>query len=104
MWTMSQTAGSVSFTTFLAGFYVVKFLVFLHLMQITGLHVPLFDEFARQIAAGWILQPYVAGSWEKFIPHDSPWYFALLSLAGCLVIFVAVIRFLNRRNIVIAKI
>jgi predicted acyltransferase len=98
-WMMSQRAGTLSYTTFAAGFSLAIFTLFYTLCDLFGAQLPILKTFGTNALAAYVLHDLVSNSVQPFFPKDSPMGYACLGLALFCLINWLFLRSLQRQNI-----
>jgi predicted acyltransferase len=99
LWTMSQRAGSVTYTLFGSGVAIVVFAAFRTWeSQFT---VPLFDLFGRHALAAYLIHDMVAGMVKPFVPKDAPGWWVWGGFAIYIAVTWLFVRFLDRQKLVL---
>ncbi len=79
-WMMSQRAGTLSYTTFAAGFSLLVFVVFFVVCDRVGWQWSVFRTFGTNALMAYVLHSLVSNALQPFFPNDSPAWFAYLGL------------------------
>lgn len=98
-WTMSQRAGSVTYTLFGAGFAVLVYQLFRVLSDRLKFNVPVFDQFGRHALAAYIIHDMVAGMVKPFTPRDAPAWYVLSAFAVYFGVSWLFVRYLDRNKL-----
>jgi hypothetical protein len=98
-WTMSQRAGSVTYTLFGAGFAVIVYQLFRVFSDRLKFNVPVFDQFGRHALAAYIIHDMVAGMVKPFTPRDAPAWYVLSAFAVYFGVSWLFVRYLDRNKL-----
>jgi hypothetical protein len=99
-WTMSQRAGSPSYTLFGAGIGMVIFAFMMVVCDGWGFQVGVFRTLGVNALIGYILHDMVNGAVKPFVPNDSPLIYVLASFAVSFGICYLVLRTLEKQRII----
>ena len=97
-WSMSQRAGTVTYTTFAAGFGLWVYAAFLIACDWYGLRWGFLDLLGRHALAGYVIHGMVDGAVSPFVPKDSPWWWVLTGFLIYLGLFTVFLRYLDKNK------
>lgn len=100
-WTMSQRAGSVSYTLFAAGTAAAAFAGFVWLADRRGGRWAYLDLLGRHALAGYIVHAMVADAVKPFVPRDAPGWYVLAAGLVYLGLVTLILRHLDRHRLVL---
>jgi hypothetical protein len=98
-WTMSQRAGSISYTLFGAGFSSVLYLGFRSVCDSDGLRWCYFELLGRHALVVYVAHGMVMDCVKPFVPKDSPLWFVLLGFGVNLLMVTLIVRFFDRHKL-----
>ena len=78
-WMITQRGGSLSYTTFCAGFSLLVYVLFYVVCDIGGWQLGLFRTFGTNALAGYVLHDMISGAVKQFVPGGAPWWYGLTS-------------------------
>lgn len=99
-WMMSQRAGSVTYTTFAAGFALAVYALFRVGCDRYGLSWGYLGLFGRQALAAYVIHDLAGGLVGPFLPRDAPLWYVLAAFGMYLAVVTAFLRYLDRNGIV----
>ena len=99
MWTMNQLAGSVSYTTFGAGFSLLLYAVFVILCDIGPFRLGVFRTFGSNALAAYLIHDFVQRAVAPWVPLDASLWYALLGFGVFFGLTYFLVRYLERREI-----
>ena len=99
-WVMSQRAGSVTYTTFAAGFALAVYAAFRAACDRFGLRWGYLDLFGRQALAAYVIHDLVGDLVRPFVPKDAPPWYVLAAFAVYLAVVTVFLRYLDRNKVV----
>ncbi len=76
-WMITQRGGSLSYTTFCAGFSLLVYVLFYIACDMWGWQVGLFRTFGTNALAGYVLHSIIAGAVKQFLPSAAPWWYGV---------------------------
>jgi hypothetical protein len=97
-WTMSQRAGSVSYTLFGAGFSLLLFAVFRAGADGFGLRWGYLDLFGKHALVAYVAHDLVMGMVKPFVPKDAPAWYVLAGFAIVLAALTLILRYFDRNK------
>ncbi|HET6573724.1 MAG TPA: heparan-alpha-glucosaminide N-acetyltransferase domain-containing protein [Fimbriiglobus sp.] len=97
-WSMSQRAGSVTYTAFAAGFGLWVYAAFLVACDWWGLRWGYLDLLGRHALAGYVIHDLVSGAVKPFVPKDSPAAWVLTGFLVFLGVTTLFLRYLDRNK------
>jgi predicted acyltransferase len=100
-WVMSQRAGSITYTTFAAGFGLAVYALFRWACDVRGWAWGYLDLFGRHALTGYILHQLVEGAVRPFVPKDAPWWYVALACGVYLGVITLFLRHLDRHKLVL---
>ena len=99
-WTMSQRAGSVSYTTFAAGFALAVYAAFRVGCDRLGRRSGYLALLGRQALVVYVVHDLVGGLVGPSLPRDAPLWYVLAAFGVALALVTAFLRYLDRNGIV----
>lgn len=99
IWTMSQRAGSISYTTFGAGFSLMLYALFVRACEAELLPLGVFRTLGSNALAGYILHDLVDNAVKPFVPKDSPLWYVAVGVGVYLAICYACLLYLEKRGV-----
>jgi predicted acyltransferase len=99
-WMMSQRAGSVSYTTFAAGFALAVYALFRVVCDRYGRRWGYLELFGRQALAAYVVHGLVDGLVGPFLPKDAPLWYVLAAFGVYLALITIILRYFDRNGIV----
>lgn len=99
-WMMSQRAGSVTYTTFAAGFALAVYAVFRVACDRYGLRWGYLDLFGRQALAAYVIHGMIDDLVSPFLPKDAPLWYVLAAFGVYLGLITIFLRYLDRNGLV----
>jgi hypothetical protein len=97
-WTMSQRAGSVTYTWFGAGFSLALFALFRLACDGYGLRWSYFDLFGKHALVAYVAHDFVMGMVKPFVPKDAPAWYVLAGFAVVLAALTLILRYFDRNK------
>ncbi len=97
-WSMSQRAGTVTYTAFAAGFGLWVYAAFLVACDGWGLRWGYLDLLGRHALAGYVIHDLVGEAVRPFVPKDSPAWWVLTGFAVFLGIITLFLNYLDRNK------
>lgn len=98
-WTMSQRAGSVTYTLFGAGFALIIFQVFRFISDDWKFTLSIFDLFGRHALATYIIHEMVSECVKPFVPRDAPLWYVLSGFSIYFFITWLFVRYLDKSKL-----
>jgi len=98
-WTMSQRAGSLSYTIFGGGFSMALLALMIVVCDRWGVQIGLFRTFGMNALVGYILHDMVNSVIKPFVPRDAPLWYVLAAFGVSLGICYLVLRNLEKQKI-----
>jgi len=99
MWTMSQTACSVSYTTYGAGISLLLYALFVVACDMSPLRLGVFRTFGTNALAAYLIHSTVQNAVAPLTPGDSPMWYAFLAFAVFFGVTYLFVRYLEKNNI-----
>lgn len=99
-WMMSQRAGSITYTTFAAGFALAVYALFRVVCDGYGWRWGYLDLFGRQALAAYVVHDAIDKLVSPFLPKDAPLWYVLAAFGVYLVLISLFLRYLDRNGIV----
>ena len=99
-WVMSQRAGSVTYTTFAAGFALVVYAAFRVACDRYRLRWGYLDLFGRHALAAYVIHEMVDRLVSQYLPGKAPLWYVLAAFAVYLAAITVFLRYLDRHGIV----
>lgn len=100
-WTMSQRAGTATYTLFGAGISLVLFAGFRLLSDGTGLRLGLFDLLGRHALVVYVAHDMVMGMVKPFVPKDAPAWYVLLGFSVVLGSVTLIVRYFDKNKFMV---
>jgi predicted acyltransferase len=99
LFTMSQRSGSLTYTTFGAGFSLIVLALFVLACDVGRVHVGVFATFGSNALAAYIIHGLVNSAVKPFVPRDAPLWYVFAGCAVSLSICYLFVRYLENRRI-----
>jgi uncharacterized membrane protein YeiB len=96
-WTMSQRAGSVTYTLFGTGFSLMVFALFQKCERF--LNWSIFRLFGQHALAAYLIHDQVASFVKPFVPRDSPSWYVWIGFAVYFIVTRIFVRYLDRNKL-----
>jgi predicted acyltransferase len=97
-WTMSQRAGSVTYTTFGAGFSLALFALFRLAADGYRLRWSYLDLFGKHALVAYVAHDLVMETVKPFVPKDAPAWYVLAGFAVVLAALTLILRYFDRNK------
>jgi predicted acyltransferase len=97
-WTMSQRAGSITYTTFGAGFSLALFALFRLVVDLFGFRWAYLDLLGRHALVAYVAHDLCMGMVKPFVPKDSPTWYVLLGFGVVLGCLTLILRYFDRNK------
>lgn len=98
-WSMSQRSGTITYTTFSAGFSLLVYVLFYVACDIYHLQVPVFRTFGTNALLGYILHGMVGDAVQSFAPRDAPAWYAIGALLTTFAVTWLFLRSLEKQGV-----
>ncbi|MFO0938213.1 MAG: heparan-alpha-glucosaminide N-acetyltransferase domain-containing protein [Gemmataceae bacterium] len=98
-WTMSQRAGSITYTLFGAGFALCIYATFQLICDRGGMSISLFGLFGQHALATYIIHDLVADAVKPFVPKDAPDWYILMGFGVYFLVTWIFVRYLDRNKL-----
>jgi hypothetical protein len=97
-WTMSQRAGSITYTLFGAGFSLALFALFRLVVDGFGFRWAYLDLLGRHALVAYVAHDLCMGMVKPFVPKDSPTWYVLLGFGVVLGCLTLILRYFDRNK------
>ena len=98
-WTMSQRAGSITYTLFGAGFALIVYQLFRVISDSWKVNVSLFDLFGRHALATYIIHEMVSEMVKPFVPKDAPAWYVFAGFGAYFYVTWLFVRYLDKKKL-----
>lgn len=98
-WTMSQRAGSITYTLFGAGFALIVYQLFRVISDSWKINFSLFDLFGRHALATYIIHEMVSEMVKPFVPKDAPTWYVLVGFGVYFFVTWLFVRYLDKNKL-----
>lgn len=98
-WMMSQRAGTLSYSTFSAGFSLLIYILFYTACDLGGYQWSVFRTFGTNALVAYVLHDMVADAVHPFFPEDSPAWYAISGLTLFFIVNWLCLRSLEKQGI-----
>jgi predicted acyltransferase len=100
-WMMSQRGGTVSYPMFSAGFSILVYILFYIVCDKWGFTVGVFRTLGVNALLGYILQGFIGGLVQSFLPGDPPHWYAWANFGVYFFLMWFFLRFFEKQKIFI---
>ncbi|HEY2785358.1 MAG TPA: heparan-alpha-glucosaminide N-acetyltransferase domain-containing protein [Fimbriiglobus sp.] len=100
-WTMSQRAGSVTYTTFGAGFSFTLFALFRLVVDGFGIRWSYLDLLGRHALVAYVAHDVIMDTVKPFVPKDALAWFVLLGFAVVMAALTLILRYFDRNKFMV---
>ncbi len=97
-WTMSQRAGSVTYTLFGSGFSLALFAIFRLVVDGFGFKWSYLDLLGRHALVAYVAHDLVMDTVKPFVPKDAPAWYVLLGFGVVLAALTVILRYFDRNR------